>query len=178
MKKTIVSLAMSSSLLLSGGFTLKSSEISGQIGMEQVYNGFGCTGENISPSFTWENAPEGTKSFAITLFDKDAPTGSGWWHWIVFDIPKKVSSLVKNSGNIDLDIMPKEAIQSITSFGTYGYGGACPPVGHGPHQYLFTIHALDVDSLGIDKNASPALAGFMMHSHTLAKAAVVGYYSR
>ncbi len=178
MKKLIFGLFLSGSLLIAGGFTLKSDVISGQLANEQVLNGFGCKGDNISPKLAWENIPNGTKSFAVTMYDPDAPTGSGWWHWVVFDIPSNITSLAKNSGDISLNIMPKTAIQSITDFGKRGYGGACPPIGHGAHKYIFTVYALDVDKLGLDINASPALVGFMINSHTLEKASVIAYYGR
>lgn len=112
------------------------------------------------------------------MYDPDAPTGSGWWHWVVFDIPKSLSSLAKNSGSVKLNIMPKDIIQSITDFGADGYGGACPPVANNPHQYIFTIYALDIEKLGLGKSASPALVGFYLNSHTLAKASIVAYYDR
>ena len=94
--------------------------------MEQVYNGFGCTGKNLSPQLSWDKAPSGTKSFAITAYDPDAPTGSGWWHWIAFNIPASVNSLDSGaSGNS----MPAGTVESRTDYGSTGFGGACPPVG-------------------------------------------------
>ena len=178
-KYTIIfSFFISSVWLFGGEFTLESDDIGGQLTHKQVYNGFGCSGTNTSPALSWSNAPKGTKSFAITMYDKDAPTGSGWWHWVVFDIPANVSSIATNSGDVLSNLMPKGAIQSITDYKKFGYGGACPPVGHGAHQYLITIYALDTQKLGIDKGANPALAGFMINSHTIAKASIVAYYAR
>ena len=87
------------------------------------FNGFGCTGKNESPQLSWENAPEGTKSFAITMYDPDAPTGSGWWHWVVFDIPSDITELMTGAGNVKLNLVPEGTIQSITDYGTNGYGG-------------------------------------------------------
>ncbi|WP_323052736.1 YbhB/YbcL family Raf kinase inhibitor-like protein [Malaciobacter mytili] len=110
MKKALSILVLSSSFLFSQGFTLKSETISGQLGIKQVFNGFGCTGENISPKLSWENPPKKTKSFAITMYDPDAPTGSGWWHWIVFDIPKDKKELKESFGNKE----SKEIVQSVT----------------------------------------------------------------
>lgn len=153
MKKIILSLLFGISLLFATkyanaeGFTLSSPEITGQLSNEQVLNGFGCTGKNISPQLNWKNAPEGTKSFAVTVYDPDAPTGSGWWHWIIFDIPSNVLSLKKNAGNETASIAPKGSIQSTTSFGQSGFGGACPPKEDKPHQYIFTVYALKVDKL-------------------------------
>jgi Raf kinase inhibitor-like YbhB/YbcL family protein len=159
-------------------FTLKSKDIGGQATMKQVFNGFGCTGENISPELYWENAPEGTKSFAVTMYDKDAPTGSGFWHWVIFDIPGGTTELKSDAGNINKNLAPAGSIQSITDFGQPGYGGPCPPPGNGYHQYLITVYALKNDKLGVDKSASPANVGFNLFSNTIAKASLVIYYKR
>ncbi len=159
-------------------FTLFSKEISGQATLSQVFNGFGCTGNNISPQLFWASAPEGTKSFAITLFDPDAPTGSGWWHWLIFNIPSDCSELPSGAGNPQSGLAPIGAVQSITDYGTNGYGGPCPPQGHGIHQYIFTIHALDVDKIDLDEKANPALVGFNINAHTIQKASLVMYYKR
>ena len=174
MKKVLLSLACCASFMFADNFTLKSSELKGQLTNKQVFSGFGCTGENISPEFSWENVPKNTKSFAITVYDPDAPTGSGWWHWAVFDISKNKTNLPSGFGNID----SKDAIQSVTDYGKSGFGGACPPLGDKPHRYIFTVHALDVETLGLDKNATPALVGFMLNSHTLAKSSLISYYGR
>ena len=159
-------------------FTLKSTDIGGQATDENLFNGFGCSGDNTSPSLSWENLPEGTKSFAVTMYDPDAPTGSGWWHWVMFDIPAEVTSLKKNAGSIEAKLAPNGAIQGVTDFGTYGYGGPCPPEGHGPHQYIVTVYALKTDKLGVDKNASPAMVGFNLSANTIEKASIVFYYQR
>ena len=174
MKKVLLSLACCASFILADNFTLKSSELKGQLTNKQVFSGFGCTGENISPEFSWENVPKNTKSFAITVYDPDAPTGSGWWHWVVFDILKNKTNLSSGFGNID----SKDAIQSVTDYGKSGFGGACPPLGDKAHRYIFTVHALDVETLGLDKNATPALVGFMLNSHTIAKSSLISYYGR
>jgi len=159
-------------------FTLKSTDIGGQLTKTQEFKGFGCSGENISPQLSWENAPEGTKSFAITVYDPDAPTGSGWWHWLVFDISASTNKLVANAGNIEAKLAPKEAIQSITNYGSPGFGGACPPEGHGLHQYIFTVHALKTASLGLNAETNPAIVGYYLHNNTIAKASIVAYYQR
>jgi Raf kinase inhibitor-like YbhB/YbcL family protein len=174
MKKVLLSLACCASFMFADNFTLKSSELKGQLTNKQVFSGFGCTGENISPELSWENAPKNTKSFAITVYDPDAPTGSGWWHWVVFDILKNKTNLSSGFGNID----SKDAIQSVTDYGKSGFGGACPPLGDKAHRYIFTVHALDVETLGLDKNATPALVGFMLNSHTIAKSSLISYYGR
>jgi Raf kinase inhibitor-like YbhB/YbcL family protein len=159
-------------------FTLKSTELGGQAIDKQVFNGFGCTGQNVSPQLNWNNAPEGTKSFAITLFDATAPTGSGWWHWLVFDIPNNCLELKSGAGTPNSVLLPQNAIQSLTDFKSYGYGGPCPPIGNSPHQYILTIYALKTNKLGLEKDANPALVGFMLNQQTIQKASLVFYYSR
>ncbi|HXG39244.1 MAG TPA: YbhB/YbcL family Raf kinase inhibitor-like protein [Bacteroidota bacterium] len=159
-------------------FTLKSKDIGGQATEKQVFNGFGCSGANISPQLSWENPPEGTKSFAVTMYDPDAPTGSGWWHWLMFDIPATTRELPTNAGDVKQNLAPKGAIQSVTDFGTRGYGGPCPPPGHGRHQYIITVYALKVEKLGLDSTATPALVGFNLNANAIQKASIVMYYGR
>ena len=159
-------------------FVLKSKDIGGQMTLQQVLNGFGCVGKNLSPQLNWENPPSGTKSFAITVYDKDAPTGSGWWHWVVFDIPVSATGLTQGAGGVSKKLLPTGAIQSITDFGQPGYGGPCPPQGDKPHQYVVTLYALKTDKLGLDAKASPALVGYYIYGNTLAKASIVAYYQR
>ncbi len=162
--------------------SLTSAEVKdgGTIANEQVFKGFGCTGNNVSPSLSWSGAPSGTKSFAVTIYDPDAPTGSGWWHWVVFNLPASVTSLPKGAGDVKSKLMPKGAIQSRTDFGSDGYGGPCPPPGDKPHHYQITVFAVDVDKLPDAKNdtASAALVGFDLHFHTLAKASLTATYGR
>jgi Raf kinase inhibitor-like YbhB/YbcL family protein len=160
--------------------TLTSPDIKpgGRIADEQVFNGFGCTGQNLSPALTWSGAPKGTKSFALSVYDPDAPTGSGFWHWVVFNIPADATGLPKGAGDPKGDNAPKGAVQSRTDFGTPGYGGPCPPKGDKPHRYQFTIFALDTDKLDTDENSSPAFVGFNVHFHTLAKSTLTGRYGR
>ena len=162
--------------------TLTSPDIKdgGTIANEQVFNGFGCTGGNVSPALTWSGAPANTKSFAVSIYDPDAPTGSGWWHWMVYNIPAGTTSLPKDAGDISKGLMPKGAVQSRTDFGSAGYGGPCPPPGDKPHHYRITVFALDVDQLPNAKGdaASAALVGFDINFHTLAKATLTGLYGR
>jgi Raf kinase inhibitor-like YbhB/YbcL family protein len=178
--KTILYLTLAgvlfTSLIPSKTFTLKSTDIGGQATNKEFYNGFGCTGENISPQLSWENIPEGTQSFAVTMYDKDAPTGSGFWHWVIYNIPATVTELKAGAGNVTSGIAPKECTQGITDFGVYGYGGPCPPPG-APHEYLITVYALKT-KLDLDKSASPALVGFNLNSNMLAKASIVMYGKR
>ncbi|WP_437921560.1 YbhB/YbcL family Raf kinase inhibitor-like protein [Sphingobacterium sp. LRF_L2] len=159
-------------------FTLTSSDLGGEATLTQEFGGFGCSGENKSPQLSWKNAPKETKSFAVTMYDPDAPTGSGFWHWVVFDIPANVNELVTNAGNIALHLAPKGAIQSVTDYAIRGFGGPCPPVGHGFHQYIITVYALKTDKLGLNENTNPAIVGFTLWNQTLAKASIVTYYKR
>jgi Raf kinase inhibitor-like YbhB/YbcL family protein len=162
--------------------TLTSPDIKegGTIASEQVFKGFGCTGSNMSPALSWSGAPANTKSFALSIYDPDAPTGSGWWHWVVYNIPAGTTSLPKDAGNASKGLMPKGAIQSRTDFGSGGYGGPCPPPGDKPHRYQITVFAVDVDTLpnAKDDNTSAALVGFDLNFHTLAKATLTGMYGR
>jgi Raf kinase inhibitor-like YbhB/YbcL family protein len=182
MKRTnlilVMSLIFSTAVLGQKTFTLSSKDLGGETTKTQEFNGFGCSGDNQSPQLSWKNAPEGTKSFAVTMYDPDAPTGSGFWHWVVFDIPSNVNELVTNAGIISLNLAPKGAIQSKTDYGINGFGGPCPPVGHGLHQYIITVHALKTDKLGLDANINPAVVGFYLWNNTLAKASIVAYYKR
>ncbi|TAF47231.1 MAG: YbhB/YbcL family Raf kinase inhibitor-like protein [Sphingobacteriales bacterium] len=175
---TLVGIVLINAISLAQTFTLKSNDIGGQATQEQVFNSFGCTGNNKSPQLHWVNAPQGTQSFAITMYDPDAPTGSGWWHWLVFDIPANQYSLPQEAGNISLNLIPKGTIQSITDFGVPGYGGPCPPQGHGFHQYIITVYALKVAKLGLNKTANPAMVGYYIGTNTLAKASLVMYFKR
>ncbi len=182
------SFAAACTLLLCAGpagaqsLTLSSPDIKegATIANEQVFKGFGCTGNNVSPALSWSGAPAGTKSFAVTVYDPDAPTGSGWWHWVVFNLPATATSLPKGAGDPKKHLMPKGAVQSRTDFGSDGYGGPCPPPGDKPHHYQITVFAVDVDKLpdAKDHSASAALVGFDLHFHTLGKATLTGLYGR
>ena len=140
----------------------------------QVFNGMGYQGQNLSPHLAWEGAPEGTKSFVITAYDPDAPTGSGWWHWVVANIPADTTELPRGAGSGGASL-PAGALQTRTDFGKPGYGGAAPPPGES-HRYIFTVHALSVEKLDIDPEASGALVGFMTHMNRIAKASITAIY--
>ena len=164
------------------GMKLTSAEITNgaTIKNAQVFNSFTCTGDNISPSLSWTGAPKETKSFVITVYDPDAPTGSGWWHWVVINIPPSTTSIPKNAGDPKANLLPAGALQTRTDFGAPGYGGPCPPKGDKPHHYRFTVFAVDEDKLQFAQSdqASAALVGYELNFHTLAKASLIGRYSR
>jgi Raf kinase inhibitor-like YbhB/YbcL family protein len=140
--------------------------------------GFGCGGGNRSPHLKWEDVPPGTKSFAVLCFDPDAPTGSGFWHWVVVNIPANVTELPLDAGNPASGKLPAGALQVRTDFGKPGYGGPCPPEGDHPHRYLFTVHAVSLDKLPVSADTSAAVVGFYLHFNTLAKASLMGLYKR
>jgi len=154
-------------------FTLKSKDLGGQLTIDQYAQGYGFNGKNLSPQLHWENAPAGTQSFAVTMHDLDAPTGSGFWHWVVFNIPADVQELVTGAGDPDKELLPADAIQSNTDAGMPGYIGAAPNEGPA-HRYQITVHALS-SKLDLDKNVTPAFLGFNMHFATLAKASLIVY---
>lgn len=160
-------------------FTLSSPEIhaNATLSEQQVFNGFGCHGSNISPALNWQGAPKGTQSYALTVYDPDAPTGSGWWHWVVFNIPATSSGLPAHVSATG-DGLPAGAIQGQTDYGQPGFGGACPPVGDKPHRYQFTLHALKVPKLDLPATSMPALVGFMIHANELASTRFTAYYGR
>lgn len=153
------------------GLTLQSTSIAeGQtLDMKHVYKGFGCEGENISPALSWSGTPEGTKSFAITVYDPDAPTGSGWWHWFAFNIPTSTKSISEGG------TLPEGAITLRNDYGANEFGGACPPKGE-VHRYQFTIHALDT-TLELDPTVSNALAGYMVNAHSIESDTITAVYN-
>ncbi len=162
-------------------FTLSSSDFAagGPIADEQAYDAMGCTGRNLSPALTWRGAPAGTKSYALLLHDPDAPTGgAGWSHWIAFDIPASVTALAKGAGKPDGSAMPRGAGTVANDYGQPRYGGPCPPEGDKPHRYVFTVYALEVDKLGVPKDANASTAGFMINANALGKASITGMYGR
>ncbi|GAB1820899.1 YbhB/YbcL family Raf kinase inhibitor-like protein [Herbidospora sp. RD11066] len=141
-----------------------------------VFNDWGFSGENVSPALTWSGAPEGTLGYAVTCFDPDAPTGSGFWHWLVFDIPASVTELPEGAGNGPAFAgLPEGAVHAKNDYGIKEYGGAAPPPGW-PHRYLFAVHALDVDKLGVDPDSNPAVVGFNITAHTLARGFIAPVY--
>ncbi len=144
--------------------------------IEQVFSGFGCEGGNLSPSLTWSGAPQGTNSFVVTAYDPDAPTGSGFWHWSVFNIPASVSALPEGAGTVAAPL-PEGAVQARNDFSQNAFGGACPPEGR-THRYVFTIYAMPQDTLPIDETASGALVGFFANTSSLASASITAEFGR
>lgn len=169
-----------SAAVLAAGFQLSSPEIKagGLIDKRFEFNGFGCSGENKSPALEWRNAPAGTMSFAITVYDPDAPTGSGWWHWSVINLPADISSLPADAGAQGDANLPAGARQVRIDYGVAAWGGVCPPQGDKPHRYIFTIHALKVPKLDIPADATAALAGYMINANAIGKASFVARYGR
>lgn len=165
--------------LAAGKFKLQSTDVKpgGILANAQVANTFGCTGENLSPQLSWSNPPEGTKSFVVTVYDPDAPTGSGWWHWVLYNIPADTTELAAGAGSGKAPL-PGGAAQGRTDYGTRGFGGACPPPGAKPHRYIFTVYALKVDKLEVPEDASPALIGFQTRSNALGSATFTARYGR
>ncbi len=187
MKRTIVTVTLAMFILFFGrvqaraaGFTLSSPQLvpGARLHNEQVFNGFGCTGANVSPELDWQGEPAGTKSFAVTVYDPDTPTGRGWWHWVIFNIPATVHRLARDAGNIATATGPAGAVQSRTDYGKPGYGGACPPAGARAHRYQFTVYALDTARLPLGPDTSPAIVGFYIRQHELGQAGITVYYQR
>ncbi|WP_329130470.1 YbhB/YbcL family Raf kinase inhibitor-like protein [Streptomyces sp. NBC_01476] len=154
-------------------FTVVSDDVvpGGTLKDDQVY-----AAGNISPHLRWEGFPEGTKSFAVTCYDPDAPTGSGFWHWVLFDLPVSVTELPRGAGSGDFSGLPAGAVQARNDYGTRDFGGAAPPAGDGPHRYVFTVYAVDTEKLGPDADASPAFVGFNLRFHALGRGQLIGEY--
>ena len=157
-------------------FTVTSTDLDdgGQLPTVQLSGIMGAGGDDVSPQLSWSGIPEGTKSFAVTCYDPDAPTGSGFWHWAVADIPVSVTSLDTNAGDEKASGLPDGAVTLANDAGLTRFLGSAPPPGHGVHHYYFVVHAVDVESLGLPDGATPAFLGFNLFSHTLARAVLVG----
>lgn len=178
---TAALLAVASPSHAQSAFTLKSADVPAGSTITQpfAFNGFGCTGQNVSPSLSWINPPAGTKSYALMVHDPDAQTGgAGFWHWVVIDIPANVTSLTRGVGATDGTKLPEAAKHVATDFGTPGWGGPCPPVGDKPHRYIFTLYALKVDKLPVPAQPTASLAGFMVNANAIAKAEFTATYGR
>ncbi len=176
---TLFALTLVSASTMAEPFTLTSTDISnGKVmALDQEFQGFGCNGGNRSPQLSWRGAPEGTEAFAITAYDPDAPTGSGWWHWQLVNIPKHIDTVSTGIGRSDEDLPFEGAFHISNDYGFAGFGGACPPKGHGVHRYQFTIYALSTP-LELPENASGALTGYMINAHSLASSTIEALYER
>ena len=146
-------------------------EPDGPWAMKHYWNQFGCTGGNVSPALKWSGAPEGTKSFAITLYDPDAPTGSGFWHWVAYNWPANVTSM--EEGDATSGKLPAGVVEGNTDAGKPGWIGPCPPPGR-LHHYTYTVHALKVEKLDVPPGSTAALVGFFLWMNSLGKATVTG----
>jgi len=168
------------SVTQAAGFSIMSPDIKagGTMPKSFEFNGFGCSGDNKSPVLKWSGAPAGTKSFAVTMYDPDAPTGSGWWHWVVVNIPANVSDLPSDAGAVGGANLPAGASHVKVDFGFAGWGGTCPPQGDKPHRYIFTVYALKTEKLDLPPDATAALAGFMINANKLGKASFTAHYGR
>jgi Raf kinase inhibitor-like YbhB/YbcL family protein len=157
-------------------FTLTSHDLTdgGRLPIAHVSDWAG--GQNVSPHLSWSGFPQETVSFAVTLYDPDAPTGSGFWHWEVAGIPRTITELRRGAGSASGEGLPAGAFQLRNDGGTVGYMGAAPPKGDRPHHYIFAVHALDVSSLDIGPDATPAMMGFHLTFHTRARATLTAIY--
>ncbi len=182
MKRTLLAYALISvsTLTNAAGFQLNSLDIKAGSSIDKKFefNGFGCSGENKSPALRWSGAPAGTKSFAVTVYDPDAPTGSGWWHWSVINVPADVATLNSDAGAAGGANLPKGASHVRIDYGVAAWGGMCPPPGDKPHRYIFTVHALKIDKLEVPADATAALAGYMINANALGKASFTATYGR
>jgi len=145
----------------------------GSFADDQLSGIFGAGGSDVSPHLEWSGFPKETKSFAITMLDADAPTGSGFWHWSVADIPADVTAVARGVGNSDGRGLPPGSIALRNDAGLRGYLGAAPPAGHGPHRYYLMVHAVDVDTLGLTESSTPAMLGFKLFEHSIARGKLV-----
>ena len=178
-RSTVVVVGSLVGVSAANALTLTSADVKqgGRIADEQVFNAGDCSGKNVSPELSWSGAPKETKSFAVSVYDPDAPTGGGFWHWWVANIPASATSLPKGAGGAAGAGLPAGSLQVRNDFNTVGYGGPCPPEGK-PHHYRITVYALDVDKLDVGANASAAVVGSKVRAHTLASATLTGMRGR
>jgi Raf kinase inhibitor-like YbhB/YbcL family protein len=163
-----------------GHFSLTSPDLhaGGTIPTRNVGNIMGCPGQNVSPALKWSGAPAGTKSFVVTTYDPDAPTGSGFWHWVVYNSPATATSLPAGAGDPKSGTLPAGSTQGNTDLAQPGYVGPCPPAGDTPHRYIFTVYAMKTAKLEVPANATAAMVGFNVHANQLAKATLTAKYGR
>lgn len=178
---TMLLTILAAGTLTSGSFSLSSPAFhnGGTLGVTYEYRGMGCSGANVSPALRWNGAPAATKSFALTVWDPDAPVHGGWWHWVLFNIPATTMSTASGAGSTDSSAAPAGSVEGMTSFGKPGYGGPCPPVGSGAHHYIFTLYALDETAVAgaSAKTDGPTLKR-LMGKHVLGSTTLVGRFAR
>lgn len=177
MKITVLTIAIIATVKMATAqtFTLKSSDVGGQFTKQQFANeSFGCSGKNISPELHWENAPKETNTFAITMYDLDAPTGGGGlWHWVLYNIPYSVTSLPEDAANLAKSNLPEGSFSGLNDIGVKGYVGPCPPAGE-LHRYIITVYALK-EQIKVNEDRSASLTGFMLNMNALEKASLLVY---
>jgi Raf kinase inhibitor-like YbhB/YbcL family protein len=181
--KHAIGLAVLATLIGAGSvcaFDLSSPDVpaNGTVPSRHLYNRDGCKGQNVSPRLVWRDPPAGTRSFAVTMFDPDAPGDPGWWHWIIVNIPASVSELSANAGDPAAHLAPAGSLQVLNSFGEVGYGGPCPPAGARPHRYVFTVYALKVDRLSLGGPPNRARLSAELKRESLASASFVATFGR
>ncbi|MBI5589119.1 MAG: YbhB/YbcL family Raf kinase inhibitor-like protein [Deltaproteobacteria bacterium] len=176
----VIVFCLAATVVFAGDFILTSPTIKpgAFLTEEQVFNGFGCSGKNESPALKWTAGPAGTKSYAVTVYDPDAPTGSGWWHWVVYNIPASVTELSAGAGDSTGKLLPPGAVQGRTDFGIHAFGGACPPKGDKPHRYIFTVFSLKIEKIDVPFDSTAALIGFTINANSLKKASFTAEYGR
>jgi Raf kinase inhibitor-like YbhB/YbcL family protein len=157
-------------------FELSSSDVQQGVRLSTAQLGESVGGSDVSPQLSWSGAPEGTKSYVVTVYDPDAPTASGFWHWAVFNIPAEVTSLAAGAGTPGSGLLPDSAVTLRNDGGFAGYMGATPPAGHGDHEYYFVVHAVDVAELDISQDASPGMLGFNLFFHAIGRAIISAPY--
>ena len=154
-------------------FTLTSEDVTDGEPIDSTFVHGSADGEDVSPQLSWSGFPTETAGFAVTCYDPDVPNLSGWWHWLLLDVPASVTSLPRGAGTADGAHLPAGSFQLRTDYGTIGYGGCAPPPGDRPHRYFFVVHALDVPRLGVDSSVTPAVGSFMITAHEIARAMIV-----
>jgi Raf kinase inhibitor-like YbhB/YbcL family protein len=160
-----------------GSFSLTSDDIADGRPLGAIHVHPSADGENQSPQLRWSGHPAETRGFVVTCFDPDAPTGSGFWHWVLVGVPASVAELPRGAGGSDAPL-PPGAFHVRNDYGTLDYGGAAPPPGDRPHRYIFAVHAVDTDDLGLEPTVSPAVVGFTLTFHTIARATLRATYQR
>lgn len=173
-------MVLAAPLVQAAGFKLESPDIRPDSSIDRKFEAdlFGCSGENRSPALRWSGAPKNTKSFVVTVFDPDAPTGSGFWHWFVYNIPANVTELAPNAGAQGGANLPRGAAMNRIDYGVAAWGGPCPPEGDKPHRYVFTVYALKTDKLELPPGTTAAVARSMTDARKIAQASFTATYGR